>query len=200
MKKLLAFLLVFVLLFSPITALAEVLEQTEGIEETDEGTKFEKVLLKKGSLIIKEFKDCCLFAEDDYWGDSSLGGFSDTLQFQSASLTDVETGTKVYALRITCGYYSSQYDNGETVGVMDSDEIDGAISTLEYVKSHIDETQDYTEIAYTSNGGMQVGAYKSDTGTSLFVKVSNKATKFYSIDKADSLIDAFNQVKATFGE
>ncbi|MBE5807832.1 MAG: hypothetical protein E7317_05780 [Clostridiales bacterium] len=199
MKKLFSLLLVLMLVFSSLPVVAEVVEEVEGVEEAEAGTKFEKVLLKKGGLIIKEFVDCCFFEKDDYFGDKDLGGFSDTLQFQSASLTDVETGTKVYALRITCGYYNSQYDNGETVGVMDADEIDGAISTLEYIKSHINETVDYTEIIYTTNGGIQIGAYKSDTGTQLFVKVSSKATKFYGIDTIDSLIDALNQVKATFG-
>jgi len=192
MKKLFACLLVFILAFS---ALPVVL--AEEVESEEPGTQFEKVLLKKGSLIIKEFIDCCLFEEDENYKADYLKAFSDTLQFQSASITDVETGDKVYALRVIGYYYRSDYDNGEAVGVMDADEIDGAISTLEYIQAHKGEMKNYSEIEYSSNSGMSIGAYY-DGGYQLFVKINSKATKFYRIDKIDGLISALNQVKDTF--
>lgn len=167
-------------------------------EFAESESEFEKVLLKKGSLIVKEFKDCCLFEEDDnYHGYISA---SDTLGFETASVLDVETGNKVYALRITTGYYNSQYDCGKAVDVMDADEIDGAIKTLEYIKQNIDKMEDYTEVVYETSSGMKVGTYKNAEEAQIFVKVDSKATKYYSVDKIDSLIECLQKVNASFGE
>lgn len=198
MKKLLGWLLILMLAFSLVTAMAEDVEEGQETQEETTSSEFEQVLLKKGTLLKKEFIDCCLFQEDDWYTDNSMKAYSDTLNLQSACLTDIETGNKFYALRITGYYYNSQYDNGEAVGVMDADEIDGAISTLEYIKDHIDELIDYSEIEYTANSGMSIGAYHSDSDEKLFIKINSKATKFYDISAIDELIAAFTQVKDTF--
>ena len=121
------------------------------------------------------------------------------MKFQTASILDVETGVKVYALRITTGYYNSKYAYGEAVGVMDADEIDGAIQTLKYIKQNIGKLKDYSEVVYTASSGMEVGAYHSSTGESIYVKVNSNATKFYSVNKIDSLITAFEKVRNTLG-
>ena len=194
MKKLFTLLVVLVLSCSMITAFAETVVETE--------SEFERVLLKKGSLIVKEFTDCCLFEKDEYFDYSRSGeifGFTNTMEFQTASLIDVENGTKVYALRITTGYYASKYDYGEAVGVMDADEIDGAIKTLRYIQQNISKMNDYSEVVYKASSGMEVGAYRNSTESQIFVKVNSNATKFYSVDKIDSLIEAFEKVRATFG-
>ena len=168
-------------------------EETEEVEDT---SKFEQVLLKKGSLIVKEFVFCCYFEEDDYIKKSSPA-WTNAMEFQTASLLDMETGEKVYALRVRTGYYNSDYDKGEAIGVMDADEIDGAIQTLRYIKANIDSLKDYSEITYTASSGMEVGAYYSSKGKSLYVQVNSRATKFYDVSKIDSLIAAFEKVKAT---
>ncbi len=196
MKKLFALLLMLVLAFSAIPIFAE-----ETVEE-ESGSKFEQVLLKKGSLIVKEVIDCGYFKKDsyfDYGSSTELFGFTDTLAFQTASILDVETGIKVYALRITTGYYASKYSYGEAVGVMDADEIDGAIKTLQYIKQNIGSLKDYSEVIYTASSGMQVGAYHSSDGSKLFVKVNSNATKFYNTSEIDNLIAAFEGVKAKLG-
>lgn len=110
-------------------------------EFAESESEFEKVLLKKGSLIVKEFKDCCVF---------------ENLTIEAASVLDMETGRKVYAARITTGYWNSQYDYGEAIDVMDADEIDGAIKTLEYIKQSIDKMEDYTEVVYEASRGVFV--------------------------------------------
>ena len=201
MKRILVLLLTLALCCSAFSVFAEEAEQTP--VETEPTSKFEQVLLKKGSLIVKEFIDCGYFEKDeyiDYSTTSELFGFTDTLKFQKASLLDVETGAKVFALRITTGYYASKYNYGEAVGVMDADEIDGAIQTLQYVKQHIGELKDYSEVIYTASSGMAVGAYHSSSGSKIFVKVNSNATKFYDVGKIDSLIESFNTVKATLAE
>lgn len=185
MKKLFAWVLVLSLLLSGVSVLAEAAETVEEQDTSSSESEFERVLLKKGSLIIKEFIDY---------------GKVEDMTFQSASILDVETGEKVYALRITTSYYSSKYDYGDAVGVMDADEIDGAISTLEYIKAHVKELKDYSEIEYTASSGMEVGAYHSSTSSKVYIKVNNKATNFYDLNKIDTLITAFKGVKKTFGE
>ena len=64
MKKLLAIVLVLVLSCCAFASLAEETEQTN---EAESGSKFESVMLKKGTLIVKEFLDCCTFEEDEYF-------------------------------------------------------------------------------------------------------------------------------------
>lgn len=180
MKKLFGVLLALVLSCSMVTAFAEAAAETE--------SEFQRVLLKKGSLIIKEFIDY---------------GEVEGMVFQTACLTDVETGEKFYALRIETSYYNSKYDNGIAVGVMDADEIDDAIATLEYVKEHITEMKDYSEIVYEATSGMQVGAFHSDISSpsnQVFIKVSSDSTKFFDVSKIDTLIKAFQGVQATFSE
>lgn len=200
MRRVFLFLLVTVLLCTVFSVFSE--ENKEEKAETE--SKFEKVLLKKGSLIVKEFLDCCMFEEDEYFtkytSSDELFGFTDTLKFQSASIFDVETNIKVFALRITTGYYNSKYSYGEAVGVMDADEIDGAIQTLRYIKQNITKLRDYSEVVYKASSGMEVGAFRSSSsGTGLYVKVNSNATKFYTVEKIDSLIEAFEKVRNTFG-
>ena len=173
---------------------------TESVKQESE---VETVLLKKGSLIVKEFIDCCEFETDKYFSYShndEFFGLINTLGFQTASILDVETATKVYALRITTGYYNSKYAYGEAIGVMDADEIDGAIKTLNYIKQNLSSLKDYSEVVYKASSGMEVGAYHSSTGEKLYVKVNSDATKFYSIDKIDSLIKAFEKVASTLNQ
>lgn len=199
MKKITSLAIALVLIFSIFTVFAE--ETTEPEEES--ASKFEQVMLKKGSLIVKEFIDCGYFEKDeyfDYGSNNELFGFTDTLKFQTASVLDVETGAKVYALRITTGYYASKYNYGEAVGVMDSDEIDGAIQALQYIKQHINELKDYSEVIYTASSGMAVGAYYSSSGNRIFIKINSSATKFYEVSKIDSLIASFEEVKVKLGE
>lgn len=196
MKKWIALVLVLVVACSALPILAE------GTNEEESGSKFEQILLKKGTLIVKEFIDCGFFKKDEYFDyshTSQLFGITNTLGFQTASLLDVETGKKVYALRITTGYYTSQYNYGEAVGVMDADEIVGAIQTLQYIKAKINTMKDYSEVVYTASSGMQVGAYHSSDGSKLFVKVNSQATKYYDISDIDSLIASFKEVKGKLG-
>lgn len=186
MKKLISILLVLVCALSLIgSAFAEGAETTETTEAVETESQFEKVLLKKGSLILKEFIDY---------------GKVSNLELQSACLTDLETGSKYYALRITTSYYNSKYDYGDAVGILDSAEIDGAISTLEYIKAHFKELKDYSEVVYKANSGMEIGAYHSSDDNKVYIKVNSKATKFYELDLIDDLIAGFKGVKAMFDE
>lgn len=202
-KALLGICLCFVLFILAGCSTRENPDAAVPVTEEETGSEFEEVMLKKGSLIVKEFIDCGFFEKDEYFDYSTnneLFGFTDTIKFQTASLLDVETGKKVYALRITTGYYTSKYNYGEAVGVMDADELDGAIQTLQYVKDHINELKDYSEVIYTASSGMQVGAFHSSDKEQIFVKVDSNATKFYPVSKIDGLISLFEEVSTKLKE
>lgn len=192
MKKFLTWILVMTVAFTGVVALADDIEEDQDAQMSqieEDGSEFEKVLVKKGALLKKEFLDCCIFQEHTYYN---------RLTFQTACLTDIETGDVVYALRVTGHYYNSKYDKGDVVGVMDADEIDGAISTLKYIKEHISESKDYTEIIYTADTGMSIGAYHSGSEDKLFIKFDRSVTMYYDVSTIDELIAALSQVKDTF--
>ncbi len=188
MKKLLALLLAMLMVFMIIpSVLGEAAEGETAEETTEEPTsesKVEQIMLKKGSAIIKEFIDC---------KEVELSSTANAT-FQSATITDVESGVKYYGIRIEFDYWTSKYDNGTAVALIDSDEIDSIISTLEYIKAHKSEFVDYTEVAYTSNGGFTVGAYTNSSETGLFFK-SSTHQRLFSIGKLDSIIEGFKEAK-----
>ena len=66
---------------------------------------------------------------------------------------------------------------GTVIGVLDSDEIDGAITTLEYIKAHKSVMKNYTEITYTDSSGLELGAYKGARESYIFIKFSSRDTE-----------------------
>ncbi len=185
MKKITALLLVLVLLLS--------FSSISFAEEATEGTKFEQVLLKKGSLMKKEFVDVTTI--DDNSGLASFG--YGRLTAQAAILTDMTTGEKYYALRLEHSYYASKYDEGTSVSVLDMDEIDSVISTLNSLKTEFTgNLVDYTEYVYTSNSGLIVGGYHSSDSDMLFIKFSSSDTAYFKFAKLDNLIKFFEDAKA----
>lgn len=175
MKRFFAILVAIVLSCSWAVAFADT--------ESEQESEFQRVLLKKGTVIIKEFIEY---------------GEVKGMTFQTACVIDGETGEKFYALRIECFYYNSKYDYGTTVGIMDADEIDGAITTLEYIKQYIAEMKDYSEVIYEATTGMQVGAYHAAEEDRVFIKVSSDKTVYLDVSDIDALIEGFRGVQATF--
>lgn len=178
MKKFLALLLIFVLACSVATSFAE--------ETTVSESNFETVLLKKGSLLLKEWIDYCeIVPSYDIY----------PMIFQTARVVDIETGEEFYALRIEYSDY-----NRSVFGVMDADEIDGAIATLEYVKKHIYELKDYSEVTYTASSGVKVGGYHTGVRDKAFIQLNSNQTYSFDMESIDELINAFKGVKATFAQ
>lgn len=152
---------------------------------------FEKVLLQKGTLLCKEFKDFDKFSFDGRNGDVTT---------EIATLTDVNSGAKVYALRLSNDYYNSQYDSGTAVGVLDAKELASIVSTFNYIKTvfagYNSETP-YEEITYTSNGGVSLGAYHANKSSEskIYIKINYKRSVYCSIDKIDSVISFFEKAQ-----
>lgn len=152
---------------------------------------FEKVLLQKGTLLCKEFKNFDKFSFD---------GRNADLKTEIATLTDVNSGLKVYALRLSNDYYNSQYDSGTAVGVLDAKELASIVTTFKYIKTVFAEyniTTPYEEIIYTSNGGVSLGAYhvNKSTESKIFIKINYKRSVYCSIDKIDSVIAFFEKAQ-----
>ena len=180
----------FVLLLAAMMVLSAV--NFACAEEETAGTHFEQVLLKKGSLIKKEFID--IGKIDDNSGLASLG--YGNMKSQAAILTDMTTGSKVYALRLTLTYFASNYDEGEKVGVLDLEEIDSVISTLKSLKKEFaGYLIDYTEFLYTSNSGMKVGGYHTAKENKLLVQFTSSVSAVFNASRIDELIAFFENAK-----
>jgi hypothetical protein len=138
-------------------------------------TKFDEVLLQKGTLITKEF--------------IKFGSFN-KIQGEIAVLTNVNTNTKTYALRLTTNYYRSQYDNGETNGVFDAKEVDSALKAIDFMISKSKELGNdapYTEVIYRGNGEPQFGFYVSGKDKKGFFQVSDKGFTSFEISQLEQL-------------
>jgi len=153
-------------------------------------SEYEKVLLQKGSLLIKEFEK---FQTLKYGS-----GYSDDIDGEICTLTDAQTNQKIYALRMSHFYYSSKYDSGTSTGVLDAAEIASVVSTLNYVKNEFDKldaVSSYKEMVYTCNGGLSLGAYQSGNEKKLFIKFDYKDTTRIDFAKIDDLINFFSEAQ-----
>lgn len=162
-------------------------------EETSaevDGSKFESVLLKKGSAIIKHFEPAGEIKgdEDDSFYDINL---------EAATLTDLETGSKYQAIRMS---HLDLRTVNYNYGIIDSDEIDGAISTLEYIKAHKDEMTDYTEIIYTANSGFKIGAYKDSIDAKICFIFTSTDKEYMSFDMIDNIISTLRSAQDMLGK
>lgn len=155
--------------------------------ETDK-SKVEQVMLKKGSLILKEFIPYSKVVD---------------ITGEILKVTDVTNGEAIYGLRLTHVYYNSKYDNGESTGLLDAKEIESVISTLEYIKTKMqtfNASTPYTEIVYKSNSGITIGAYHADGKQKLFVKFDSKDSSHIDLNQLPLFIDFFKNAKTKMSE
>lgn len=152
------------------------------LAESDSESEFNRLLLTKGSIIIKEFID---FKEI---GDTGV-------MLQIATLTNPVENTKYKALRLEWSYYKSKYDYGDAVGVLDADEVTSVISTLEYIQNNIATMKDYTEVVYETNGGLEIAAYKSATSSKLVISNSSNERDYHEISTIPEFISALKEAQ-----
>lgn len=161
-------------------------------EATASGSQFERVLLQKGTLLKKEFVDAgtFVFNPNQNYYDREVGA-------QTAVLTDMTTGLKYYALRLSYDYYVSKYDSGTKYAVLDLDEIDSVISTLNSLKTEFaGDVVDYTEYVYESNSGLKLGAYYSGGNSKLYIQFSSSVIARIDFTMIDTEIKFFEDAKA----
>lgn len=153
---------------------------------TSDKSQVEQVMLKKGTLITKEFYPC-----------SKINSVSSTTG-DIIVVTDVTSGAVTSGLRLSHSYYNSKYDNGDSTAVLDAKELDSVIATLEFLNKKLptyNKSTPYTEIIYKSNGGMEIGAYHSDGSQKFFIKFDYKDTAFFDIARVADFLTFFNDAK-----
>ena len=157
-------------------------ETTQEAKESSNSTAVE-FMKKDGRLLLKEF---IKIPDTDAIG----------LGCEVLIMTDMVDKSKVGCLRLEKQYYSSQYDNGSYIGTLDNDEIGACIQSLDYIKTAITSIpENYTEITYSTNDGVEFGAFFSQSRKEakwiVFVKVKryvSKSLKTIDIENIDTLI------------
>ena len=185
MKKVLALLLALIMTVSIISAIAE-----EAVEEASTESQFEKISLKKGTLLSKQYNSVNSISGKRYDGYKYEDASYNPIYAQTAVVTDIESGLKYYALRFIHDYYrGSSSQSG--VSVLDSDEIDGVLTTIRYIKEHYREFIPYTDVAYTANSGVKVGAFVGAKNSYYYMELNSYDTVYFDMSEADALINFF---------
>ncbi len=137
-----------------------------------------------GSLIQKEF--------------ISIGTFNKS-EFKVVIYNDLIMQKKTTALKIT-KEISGNYPKTKTA-VLDADEIEGLIKSLNIIKDKILTTTvtNYTEVAYKSRSSFEAGCYSKDDSWILFMRLErydNDSFIFMNKDDLPNLILLLEKAKA----
>lgn len=178
MKKLAIVLILFI-------SITYVNAQDQPSQKPSTITEFDQVALQKGTLTIKEMVRFESFDEAQVKSEIGI-------------ITDVISGAKYYALRLSSDYSNSKYDSGTAIGVMDAKEIDSAINALTFMiskSSKIDGTAPYTEVTYKSNGNSEFGFYISGERVHAWFEINNKKTLYFNVAELQNLKQFFERAK-----
>ena len=151
-------------------------------------TNYDQVLLKKGTLTIKEYVEF-----ENLYG----------MKGEISVLTEVISGNKSYFLRLSGDYENSKYDTGTAVSILDAKEIDSAINAIDFMIKKNDailDTAPYTEVTYKSNGDPRFGFYVSGNRRRVFFEINSKKTFYYNTETLIQLKNFFLHAKAKINE
>ncbi|WP_436488953.1 hypothetical protein [Chitinophaga sp. ARDCPP14] len=139
----------------------------------EQKSKAELFSNKSGSLIQRQFTDV-----------GSLRG----CQIQVAQFTDLIGGETTKAVRFEYAY-SGAYSSDTKIGLLDIDEVDALIKSLNIIKDKIMPTtpEVYTEVEYKSRG-LQAGCFYSKKQWSTFLKIERFDEKSYVFMKDGDII------------
>jgi len=140
-------------------------------ESKKDVSKTEAFSSKSGSLIQKEF---------------ILIGEIKGCKIQVMTVSDLINNASIKSLRFE---YKDKYVSGTKIAVLDSDEVDGLITSIKIMQSKILPTtpSNYTEVSYTSRGGFQTGCYISKGAWSPFVKLEKFDSNSYVLIDTNDL-------------
>ena len=178
MKKLTIALVLFI-------AITGVDAQDQQYQKPASISQFDQVSLQKGTLTIKEMVRFDSFNEAQVKSEIGI-------------ITDIISGSKYYALRLSSDYYISKYDSGTAIGVLDAKEIDSAINALAFMiqkSSKIDNSAPYTEVKYKSNGDPEFGYYISGDKVRAWFEINNKKTLYFDVTELQNLKQFFERAK-----
>lgn len=195
MKKILALLMLSAMLLLTLTGCYNgsqpetTASEPAPVAAPMEGSRFENFLLKKGSLITKEFID-----QKKLILDPEAPNLTEVM-LQTATLTDQETGEVYKALRIKFEAINGR-DFVNTVIVLDADEADSLIAALKHMNKALTAgtLKDYSEIVYTSHSGASIGICYNGSGN-MFFENSDGINNFYATASIPELIGALEELK-----
>ena len=141
----------------------------------------------QGSLIVKEFYDL-----------SKVKG----TECQVLILSDIINNTKSGCLRLKTNYSSLSSDSN--IGVLDYDELDACIKSLQYIKETLLPSIPlvHTEVEYKTKYGVVLGAYFSKNKWEVYVCINGYTSRSADLDtdNIDSLISIMTQAKTLIAE
>jgi hypothetical protein len=113
--------------------------------QTAPKSKAEQFSEMEGTLVQKVFVD--------------IGKFN-KVDFQVLYYTDLVNGKSISAMRLSLNY-QSQYTSDEKVAVLDRDEVDSLMKSVNYLITNATRrtATSYEEMLYTSRAGFKLGCY-----------------------------------------
>jgi len=148
MKRLLILVIIGILSISSYS------QETTRVKELSNAEKFSDrsgTLMKKEYINIGSVKKC---------------------DIKVVYYTDLIGGQKTTAIRFEYTYVSS-YTSDTKIAVLDADEIDGLIKSINIISETIFPTtpENYSEISFRSRSGFESGCYSSNGSWSTFMKL-----------------------------
>jgi hypothetical protein len=145
-------------------------------------SKSEEFSQKAGLLVERNFIDI-----------GSVQG----VQIQVMKVKDLISGTEFKSLRFEYVFKSS-YSTDTKIAVLDSDEIEGLIKSLNFIKTNVhNSTRDsYSEITFTSRTGFKAGCYWDSGKWKNFMKLEkfdSKSSVYFGQNEFNSLITYIEQ-------
>lgn len=161
-------------------------------EETNSSKSKTVELLEKEGVLLQK----------DFFNIGRVGGVS----FQTIIITNISSGEKTGALRVITEYSSSY------IGTLDSDELSGCISSMEYIKTNIlTSTYDnYMECEYKTRDGVKFGVYSKENPVArkeriwtFYLRTKNYTDRSFvsmKIDKLDDIIECLKKAQSNLSE
>ncbi len=174
-------LLLFIMCFTQFVYAENSASNTDEQEET-----FEKMISNHMCTVCLEYNDYEVLQTNN----------SD-ITFQITKATDIKEKTRFFALRLVHYYGDIQDENSKSTSIIDIEEIESIISTLNYAKEHRNEMQNYAEVFYTTKRGLRIGIYVSDIDSKVFVEFSPEDSEYINISEIDKVIDIFANIQKT---
>ncbi|HMU04115.1 MAG TPA: hypothetical protein PJ990_10840 [Saprospiraceae bacterium] len=145
----------------------------------------EKFSDKTGALMKKEFSDI---------------GEIKRCKIQIAKFTDLITDQKNIAVRFEYNYVST-YSSDSKIALLDVDEIDGLIQSLNLIQEKVlpTSTKNYTEVSYRSRSGFEAGCFSKKDSWSIYLKLERydgDSYVFLNKDDLPKLLDLISVAKS----
>lgn len=181
MKKSIMLLIAIMIICSVcLSTLAEHVDNSDSIQ-----SQFLQAWNQKGVLLVDEISD---------------GAQIGDIRYAKDTITEVTTGRKYNAILFEADYYNSMVDHGMANNVVDVDEIDNVISTLEYIKANMSNLNYGAEIKYIAKSGLCIGAFQNGSEDGIYIELASGVKIILDMNEIDNLIMGINRIKRLFDD